>query len=80
MAPTSKDKGVTTADVAALNGTPDETTPDETTTPAGDASAPIDVRYEDGDGTPFLSEGMRHDIFLHGSAVDPASGRRVVRA
>lgn len=40
--------------------------PDEPT----DAARSADCR-------PFVSEGMRQDIELYGSAVDPISGRRV---
>lgn len=80
MATRSKDEGITMADVSALNGT--DTSPDETPVyvPSGDANDPIEAKFEDGDGVPFVSEGMRHDLFMYGRAVDPNTGRMVVRA
>lgn len=73
----SKDEGITMADVSALNGGTKE---DQIYVPSGDANGPIEAKFEDGDGTPFVSEGMRHDLFMHGRAVDPNTGRMVVRA
>lgn len=84
MAGTSKtkDEGIVQADVSALNGTdnlPQDGAP--AYVPSGDANDPISAKFEDGEGgEPFVSEGMRHDLYLHGKAVDPASGRMVVRA
>lgn len=71
------DEGVTMADVSALNGGEDEA---PAYVPSGDANDPIEAKFEDGDGVPFVSEGMRHDIYAHGRAVDPNTGRMVVKA
>lgn len=83
MAGTSKtktDEGIVQADVSALNGRPaDESAP--AYVPTGDPNDPITVKYEDGEsGEPFVSEGMRHDLYMTGKAVDPNTGRMVVRA
>jgi hypothetical protein len=75
-----QDEGITMADVSALNGgeAPQE---QEQYVPSGDASAPLAARYaDDDDGEPFVSEGMRHDLYQHGKAVDPNTGRLVVLA
>jgi hypothetical protein len=59
-------KPVTMADVAALNGIG----------AAPDASRVESVKAKD----VFVSEGMRNDLELHGWAIDPATGRKVVKA
>lgn len=75
-----EDAGIVMADVSALNGDVPGAEEDAYV-PTGDPSGPIEAKFEDGkDGTPFVSEGMRHDLYLHGKAVDPNTGRMVVRA
>lgn len=51
---------------------------DETPAAPVDASAPVEYEVEGG-GDVFLSEGMRHDLLVTGSAVDPNTGRKVTR-
>jgi hypothetical protein len=59
-------KAVTMADVAALNGIG----------LAPDASRVNEVRASE---VPFISEGVRNDLEMYGHAVDPATGRRIIR-
>lgn len=60
------DKAVTMADVAALNGIG----------LAPDASRVNEVRASE---VSFISEGVRQDLEMYGHAVDPATGRRIIR-
>ena len=80
------ESGITTADVAALNGVDASTTdgPDNLSAPAAldmDANAPIAVKYEDdGSDVPFMSEGMRHDLVQLGHVYDPNTRRKIIPA
>lgn len=67
--PAIEDKtAVTMADVAALNGI--GLAPD---------SSPVRVVAVDEEGAPFISAGMASDLEQQGWALDPVTGRRVVR-
>ena len=63
--PAAPDTPVTMADVAAIQGI----------AVAPDASTVVEVAAKD----VFISEGMRNDLDIHGWAIDPNSGRKVVR-
>ncbi len=60
------DKPVTMRDVASLNGIG----------LAPDASRAREVKAED---VEFMSEGTRTDLELYGFAIDPATGRKIVK-
>lgn len=60
------DKPVTMRDVASLNGIG----------LAPDASRVREVKAED---VEFMSEGTRTDLELYGFAIDPATGRKIVK-
>jgi len=69
-------RAVSTVDVAALNGL--SVTENPGPTQAVDASAPVEYEVEGGRKI-FLSEGMRHDLLVTGSATDPNTGLKVTR-
>lgn len=60
------DKAITLGDVAALNGVG----------LAPDASRVVEVKASE---VPFLSEGLRTDLEHQGWALDPLTGRKIVK-
>lgn len=65
--------GVSMADASALNGVQ----PTGQRSAEQDATDEVRRRVNDPDAKPFISEGMRHDLEIHGSANDPVTGRKL---
>lgn len=73
--------GVTMADTVALNGAPaDQPTPTGVRSLEMDAQAEFTARLGNKEATPFISEGMRSDLDVYESVIDPVTGRKVTRA
>jgi hypothetical protein len=69
------------ADVAALTGeppTPAAPDPQAALTPASDPDPEVQPDPQPAK-RPFMSEGVRQDLLIHGSAVDPVTGRKLTR-